>query len=254
MSLATFTLLNLKRLLADWANLFFSILLPVAFFLLFGALQEYGSLQMAHGNASAYVLVGMAVYGGVIAACGATGSTVVEQSTGWGRQLALTPLSPVALLVSQSASILFRALLPVIAVFIAGLVTNAEMELGAWIGCFLLSFVVALPFGLYGMIFGQLFRSESAVGIASTAIVVLAFAGNALMPLPETLLHIARFTPMYGPTALARFPLTDGTQVLMDDPYLIDDSVWWAIGNTVGWTLLFAIVCVALNRRQKGRA
>ncbi|MGO1810726.1 MAG: ABC transporter permease [Canibacter sp.] len=253
MSLATFTALNLKRLFLDWTNLFFSILLPILFFLLFGALQDYGDQQMAHGNASSYVMIGMAVYGGVIAACSTVGMTVIEQTTGWGRQIALTPITPTKLLWSQSFIILFRAVLPVAAVFITGLLTTSTMELGAWITSFLLSVLVALPFGLYGMIFGQLFKSDSAVGISSSALVIIAFAGNAFMPLPEALLGFARFTPMYGSVSLARYPVSDGYQVILSEPYFTQDPIWYAVVNVLAWTIIFGGICLILNKRQKGR-
>ncbi|MBF0582111.1 MULTISPECIES: hypothetical protein [Corynebacterium] len=49
--------------------------------------------MMKHGNVTAYAMVGMAVYGGITAAVSTVGTTVVEQTTGWGRQLALTPMT-----------------------------------------------------------------------------------------------------------------------------------------------------------------
>lgn len=101
MALTTFTAINLKRHLLNGPNLVFSMFLPILLFLLFGALQDYGAVMLKNGNVTAYVMVGMAVYGGITAAVSTVGTTVVEQSTGWGRQLALTPLTGTQLLLSQ---------------------------------------------------------------------------------------------------------------------------------------------------------
>ncbi|MFK0727735.1 ABC transporter permease [Rothia sp. BD8] len=253
MSLTTYTLLDLRRVLTDRAGLFFSVALPVLFYLIFGAIQDYSDTPIGDGNTAAYVMIGMAVYGGVTAAAGSAGSTVVEQSTGWGRQLALTPLSPGRFLLSKTVVILVRSVLPVLAVNLAGLFTPAQMPAGQWIGTAALSVLVSLPFGFYGILFGQLFRSESAVSISSTALVILSFLGNVFSPLPQSLLEVGRFTPLYGPAALARYPLSDGIQGISDAPYSVTDPLWYAIINSVVWAAVFAVICAALLKREKGR-
>lgn len=253
MNLALYTGLNLRRMLADRSGIFFSVLLPVAFYLIFGALQSYADMPLNEGTVGGYVMIGMACYGGIIAASATAGTVSVEQSTGWGRQLALTPLTPIQRLASQAAVVLVRAALPVLAVCAVGMLAGTRMPVGQWVGCAVLTVLVALPFGFYGMAFGLLFRSESAVSISSTALVVLAFLGNAFMPLTAGLLAIGRFTPMYGPMALARWPLARGVQSIGEDPYVLTDPLWYAIINCVGWTLVFAGCCALLLRRQKGR-
>lgn len=253
MNLATYTLIDLRRVLADRSGLVFSIILPVLFYLLFGSMQQYSDVALNDGNVAAYVMVGMSVYGGVVAAAATTGGVVVEQTTGWGRQLALTPLGQGQMLVSKAVIILVRAALPVLAVNVTGLFTQAEMPAGEWIACALLTVLVALPFGFYGMVFGLLFRSDSAVGISSSGLVILTFLGNAFSPLPGFLLGFARFTPMYGASSLARYPLSDGVQSISDGSGLVNDPLWFAVVNVVAWTLVLAGICAALSRRQKGR-
>lgn len=253
MHIAAFTLIDLRRTLADRSGVVFSVILPVVFYLLFGAMQDYAEAPLNDGNTAAYVMIGMAVYGGVVAACATTGNVVVEQSTGWGRQLALTPLPTPTMLASKGVIILVRALLPVLAVNIAGLFTQADMPGGEWITCAVLAVVVALPFGFYGMMFGLLFRSESAVSISSTALVILSFIGNAFSPLPEFLMGLSRFTPLYGASSLARYPLTDGIQAISDGTGTVTDPLWYAVVNVIAWTLVFAGACAVLSRRQKER-
>ncbi|MCT1367238.1 ABC transporter permease [uncultured Kocuria sp.] len=253
MNFALYTAIDLRRILADRSGLFFSIVLPVLFYLLFGAMQNYSDMPLNDGNVGAYVMIGMATYGGVIAACATVGNVVVEQTTGWGRQIALTPLSTGSMLMSKAIIILVRAAMPVAAVNIAGIFTVADMPLGEWISAALISIVVSLPFGFYGMIFGLLFRSDSAVSISSTGLVILAFLGNAFSPLPEFLLGFARFTPMYGPSTLARYPLSEGIQSISDGSGMVTDPLWYSIANVLAWTLIFAGLCALLGQRQKGR-
>ena len=65
-------------------------------------------------------MLGMAVYAGVTGAVGAAGSTITEAESGWSRQLALTPLRPWQLTLSNMCNVALRAILPIAAVFIVG--------------------------------------------------------------------------------------------------------------------------------------
>lgn len=253
MNRLTFITLTLKRLTADWVGLFFTIVLPVGMFIMFGALQPAADMTAGHGNVSAHIMISMALYGGATAAVAAAGMTVVEHSSGWGRQLALTPLSGGDLLLARGADILVRVLLPVIAVNIAGLLTNADMPLDRWLAAAVLCAAAAIPFGFFGMIFGLLFRSDSAVSVAATSLVILAFASNMFMPLSEDLLAFARVTPLYGPNVLAHYPLAEGKQ-FSSAATLTDESLVFALVMTLVWFALFAGICWALEHRQKGRA
>lgn len=189
----------------------------------------------------------------VIAATAAAGGTVVESRSGWGRQLALTPTTPGHYLTAQVLSLALRCTLPVVAVFIAGALTGATMTASAWAACFFLCIAVSLPFGVYGMASGELFRSDSAITIASTLIVVFAFAANMFMPLSAGMLDFGRFTPLYGANALANYPLTDGVQIISDEPYYHEEALPNALANIAAWAAIFVITFILLNRRRKGR-
>ncbi|QFQ02676.1 hypothetical protein CUROG_06600 [Corynebacterium urogenitale] len=248
-----FALYDLSRLRKDLATLFFSVALPVFFFLLFGAAQEYGDMPLGDGNVSAYVMIGMALYAGITGATAASGSSVVEDQTGWGRQLALTPLSTGQVLFTNLMNIAVRAVLPITAVYITGALTNAFMPAEEWILSFLLTIVAAVPFGFYGMAWALAFPSTNAVSVASTSVVLIAFAANLLMPLTESLLAISRFTPGYGAAALARWPLAEGAQTIQGDDFIIHDPLWLVLVNIGAWTAIFIAICVVLRNRDKER-
>ena len=247
------TLFNLRRVLSDWMTFAFSIVLPVFFYLLFGTLLVADSGNLPGGNVAAFIMVGMAVYGGVTATVAHAGMTVVENRSGWGRQLALTPLNTGTILAAHALVILVRAILPVAAVFLAGALTGAEMPASRWALSFVLAVLVCLPFGFYGLVWQMLIPGETTVSIASTSVVLLAFAGNTLMPLTEGLLDLARFSPMYGATALARYPISEGIQAVSGAPGAVTDPLWIAVVNIGAWTVILVGACVALSRRDKNR-
>ena len=118
-----YAVLDLKRLRRDIPTLFFSVGLPVVFYILFGAMQDYGDVEFNGGNVAALVMIGMSLYAGATGAVGAAGAIVAQYRTGWGRQLALTPLRPSQLAWAGCLNIAVRALLPITAVFVTGALT-----------------------------------------------------------------------------------------------------------------------------------
>jgi ABC-2 type transport system permease protein len=72
---------------------------------------------------------------------------------------------------------------------------------------------------------------------------VMAMFGGIFIPLkalPDTLQHVARFTPMFGVGTLARSPVTG-------------EITAWALGSVVLWTLAFGAGAMALFRRDTQR-
>lgn len=253
MNTLRFSLYDLRRLRSDWSTILFSILLPVAFYLIFGSSQDAGDLQLHDGNGSAYVMIGMALYAGAVGAVSAASNVVLELQTGWGRQLALTPLKPYQILISNLTSITVRAILPITAVYVTGFFTDSYMPRSEWIASYLLVFLASLPFGILGLAVALVLRTTNAVSVASTAVVVFAAAGNVFMPLSESLVAFSRFTPMYGPAALSRYPLTDGDILVQGDPPFITDPLWYALANLALWLGLYVSICLLSYRREKGR-
>lgn len=81
----------------------------------------------------------------------------------------------------------------------------------------------------------------------------MAFFGNLFAPLQGVLLKISRFTPLYGAATLARWPLNEGVFHFYDGSAVTTENIWWAIGNIVAWTAIFAIMCVFGARRRNDK-
>ena len=118
--------------------------------MLFGALQDYAKVKVADGNASAYVMIGMALYGAISSTVSVSGLTVVENVAGWGRQLALTPMNTGKYLFSKCCVAFVMAAVPVIAVNIAARLTGIDMPLNQQIACAALSILCAMVSGSSG--------------------------------------------------------------------------------------------------------
>ena len=73
-----YALYDIRASILSTDRFFFGVALPIVFFLLFGAMQDYSSQQMGDGNVAAYVMIGMALYGAVQNTVAISGSTVTR--------------------------------------------------------------------------------------------------------------------------------------------------------------------------------
>ncbi|WP_235829204.1 ABC transporter permease [Gulosibacter macacae] len=247
---------DLRRNLRMFTNIFFAIVLPLALYLIFGAMTPYADYDLlsGRGNISAQLMVSMATYGAITATVSLSGAAAVELQQGWGRQIGLTPFTQAGYVLTKLLVAISIAVLPIVAVFITGAVTAARVsEAWLWPVLGLTSLIGAVVFGLYGLMFGLLFRSESAVGAAAGLVVILMFAGNAFTPLSGFLFDMAPFTPVWGVMQLAMWPLTDGVSFTADNAQ-VQYQLWQPILNVVVWSAIFGALALWGARRHTGRA
>lgn len=245
---ATFAGLELRRVLRDYVSMFFIAVLPAFFYLIFGASQEFSNDNAGNGNVAMYIMISMAAYGAVTATTGIGGMAAVERMQGWGRQLGLTPLADSSYVAMKAGVALVICSIPVALIYLLGLFTSAEGHVAAWVLSAVLVLLGASVFAIYGLAVGLAFRSEAAVSAASGLLVIMAFLGNIFIPLSGTMLAIAKFTPLYGYVALARYPLTEGYQ-----PDGSHEPLWIAVTNVTLWAVIFGLTATALVRRGRER-
>ncbi|MFS2280316.1 ABC transporter permease [Microbacterium sp. OR21] len=237
------------RQLRNPYTLAFTLAMPVAMYLLFGAGGDVGHLSAGHGNVSFYIMVSMAAYGTAVAMSSLSSLAAAEAKQGWGRQLAMTPLGTAGYALTKLINALIFAVLALVAVFIAGFATGAQADdMWRWAAAATIILGAGLMFGLYGLGVGLFFNSDSAAALASISMTFFGFLGNVFMPLDGIMLEIARFTPMYGFAALARWPLTDGTLTTGQS-----DPLSALLLNMGAWTAFFVLLVVAGAKRSRAR-
>lgn len=250
---ATFTLIELRRVLRDYVSMFFIAVLPAFFFLIFGAVQQYAEMPIGDSNVAFYTMVAMAAYGAVTATTGVGGMAAVERMQGWGRQLGLTPLSDSGYVAMKAVVAVIIAVIPITLIFFLGAVTKAKAPWHVWVISALIVLGGAGVFSLYGLAMGLAFRTEAAIGAASGGLVILAFLGNVFFPLSGVMLAIARFTPLYGVVSLARYPITEGYSIDAQGNQLPAEPIWVPLLNLGVWAIIFATCAFLLVRRGRGR-
>ena len=245
------TMLRLEgvRQLRNPYTLAFTLAMPVAMYLLFGAGMSYVSNSAGYGNVSFYVMASMAAYGTAVAMSSLTSLAATEAKQGWGRQLAMTPLTTTGYALTKLLTAVAFAALALVAVFTAGLITGASADDGwRWVATAGIILSLGLMFGLYGLGVGLFFTSDSAAALASISMTFFAFFGNVFIPLDGVMLDIARFTPLYGFVALSRWPLTDGQLTTGQT-----DELWMLVLNVAVWLAVFVVLVMAGVRRSRTR-
>lgn len=232
----TFFRVELLRQFRNPYTFAFTLGMPVAMYLLFGANGEYADESAGHGNIAFYVMASMAAFGAAVAMTGASAFAASEVGQGWGRQIAVTPLSTTGYAAVKLAMGMTVAAFATLTVFIVGAFTGARADdLWRWFAVGGIILAGGLMFGLFGLGVGLAFNSDSASSLASLAVTFFGFFGNAFMPLEGVMLDIAKFTPMYGYVSFVRWPITEGTLVAGGS-----DSLWLVLLNVAVYTLLFA--------------
>jgi ABC-2 type transport system permease protein len=236
--------LELRRLLRNRRTVIFTLVMPPAFFLIFGTQASYRTQSVGHGNVTALVAVSMAVYGAMLA-CTAGGAVIsVERAQGWSRQLRLTPLKPVAYVLAKALVAMVTGLASVLVVFAVAGFSHAQMPVQVWVECGLVAWVGSLVFAAFGLFMGYLLPAENVMQILGPVLAALAFAGGLFVPLDDGTLFatVAQFTPLYGLATLSRLPLT------------ADGNGWTALVNLVVWGALFTAGAAWRFRRDTARS
>jgi ABC-2 type transport system permease protein len=237
--------LEVRRLLRNRRTMLFTLLMPVVFFLIFGLNDAYANQSAGHGNVSAFVMISMALYGAILATTSGGAMVSIERAQGWSRQLRLTPLSPLAYVVTKMLTAMVLGLASVLAVYTAGVLSHKpSMPLNLWVITLLCVWAGSLVFAAFGLFMGYLLPTENVMQILSFALMLFAFGGGLFIPLSQmshTFQTIARISPLYGLNTLVHAPLTGES---------VDG---WAYVSVVVWLAIFVSGAVWRLRKDTAR-
>jgi ABC-2 type transport system permease protein len=236
-----------------WRNreaAFFTFLLPVLFFLIFGAIYGNSFITKEHVKAAPFLEAGMVGYGVASTAfAGLAISMVVRRESGVLKRLRATPLPPVtyilALLVSTFLTFLIQTAL---------IVVIGRVLFGVEVPNRLLSLLAILVIGACAF---------AAMGLGLTALVRSAEGSSAVVNfvyLPMAIISGTFFTPKDYPAFLRAIaevlPLTYFTRATRDVMVRHHHlwSEWGALAVVVGWGLVGLIGAIRGFRWQPREA
>ncbi len=223
----------------------FTLIMPVFFFLIFGLNDAYASKRAGEGNVSAFIMISMALYGAILATTSGGASVSIERALGWSRQLRLTPLSPLAYVVTKMLTAMVLGLGSVLAVYAAGAISGKPtMPVHLWIITLICVWAGSAVFAAFGLFMGYLLPTENVMQILSFALMLFAFGGGLFIPLSQmnqTFQTLAKFSPLYGLNTLVHAPLT-GESVDI-----------WSFVNALVWLAVFVGGAVWRLRKDTAR-
>jgi ABC-2 type transport system permease protein len=240
----TFLSIEVRRLVRNRRTVMVTLVVPVVLFLLFKANRRSGALEGIGFTAGA-TMIGIAVYGAMLAATSGGAMVSIERAQGWSRQLRLTPLRPAAYIAIKILVAMLLGLTSVTIVYIFGAIDGVQMAPSTWVLTGILAWAASLVFASFGLFMGYLLPSENVMQIISPVLGVFSLLGGLFVPiglLPSIMQDIAPFMPTYGVASIARYPLVGGS---FDPTWLL---------SVVLWTAGFAAAAMILFRRDTRRA
>ncbi|MFI9815512.1 ABC transporter permease [Saccharothrix variisporea] len=130
-----------------------------------------------------HLMGNLAAFGAFFVALNVGTRVAIERSTGWQRQLRITPLSAPSYLVAKLSAAMVVALPAIAAVAVVGaLVEGVRLPVGGWLYLVLGIWAGTLPFALLGVFIGQIATAESVQLLTSMSHMLLGILGGALFP------------------------------------------------------------------------
>ncbi|WP_189321383.1 ABC transporter permease [Streptomyces flaveus] len=186
--------LEVRRTLRDTGFVIGGVAMPVAMYLLFTNLGDGDDSGWKTAS-----MVGMAAYGAMNSALNTGAGVAEDRSTGWLRQLRITPMTPRQVVIGRALTGAVTVLPALVAVLAAGgLVNGVRLDLWKWAAIALLLWLGSIPFTLLGLGNGYRLTAQT-TGVANMACnLVLAVVGGLWFPLalfPEWLRSLSAYTP-----------------------------------------------------------
>jgi ABC-2 type transport system permease protein len=215
---ARFLALEVRRSVRNSRYLVFTVVMPPAMFLLFVDLYGAGDQVFPNGlPVTTSLMLTMAVFGLMSAPLAAGARIAVERSTGWQRQLRLTPLSSAGYVLTKGALGMVLALPGILLVLVVGaVVEDVRMSALQWTGVAGGLWLATLPFVLIGIVIGLLATADgmqAVTGVLSTAFGLLGGIWIPVEVAPGWLGAVMRVMPTYWVKLVGQAPLVGGADL-----------------------------------------
>jgi len=206
--LLAYTRFEIVRLMRSWKFLAITIGFPVLFYMLF--LGERSASRVVDGSVPwrIYLMVAMCTFGALVAGLNAGGSRLAgERSTGWARQLRVTPLPAWSFLASKITASMLVVLPVLVLVELVGFAFGGvRLDIGQWIGMTALLWASAVPFCVLGIFVGFMVTAETAYPVVTALMFVLGYFGGLFNPvssMPGALQAVAHTLPSFHQVSLS---------------------------------------------------
>lgn len=191
-----------------------------------------------------YFMVAMATLGTMAAAVSSAGVIAAERSSGWTRQMRITPLTTGAYFGAKVVNTYLRALLTVLLMCLAGTAFGVRLSATQWLTVVGLLLVGLIPFTVLGVLLGHVISPDAsapAVGVIVTLFALLGGVYGFQIATSGAMFDVIKALPSYWLVQAGKTALGDGHW---------PTEAWVVLA---AWTALFAAGAVTVYRRDTSR-
>jgi ABC-2 type transport system permease protein len=235
--------LELRRMLRTPGFFIFVLVMPLVMYLVFTNLD--GLTGQAHRDAARYAMVSVGGYGAIGALLNYASGVVGDRSIGWLRQLRLTPLSPLRVVVAKMIVGTVLALPPVAALCLAAVTINGvRLTAAQWLLVVPALWLGATPFVLLGLGIGYLCTAQTVQPANFLAYFGFSLLGGLWLPIqtfPHWMRTVGEFMPTHAYASLS-------WSVVFSSRLSVAD-----VAPLAGWLVAFAGFAVYAYRRSAAK-
>jgi len=243
MTLTTYMRFELIRVFRNRRFFIFSLGMPLILYLtIAGPNRNEHNLGGTGIDAPLYFMVGLIGFGAMNAVLAGGARIALDRSTGWNRQLRLTPLSARAYFRVKVVIGYATAAATIAALYVAGMSLGVSLSAGAWLRMTLFILIGLIPFAALGIFYGQVLTPDSMGPALGGTTALLSLLGGVWFPVTSGFMHdVAQALPSYW--------LVQASHIALGG------HIWGAVGwiVLVVWTAVFAGLAMRAYRRDTGR-
>lgn len=236
---------ELLRTLRNRRFFIFSIIFPLAlYYVIAGPNRGQHDIGGSGIPATLYFMVSISSFGTMTAMLSAGARIAAERSTGWNRQLRISPLTAREYFRAKVVTGYLVAIASIVLLYAAGLSLGVSLPASRWLGMFVHVIIALIPFAALGILLGHLLAVDSMGPVMGGLTALLALVSGTWFPVPDHgVIHaIAVELPSYYLVQAGRIG--------------IGGQAWATHGWIVlaAWTLALTMLARRAYVRDTGRA
>ena len=226
----------------NWRFLFLTLAFPLVLYLSVASANRHATIN---GIAfTVYFMAAMATLGTMASVVSSAAVIAADRSTGWTRQMRITPLTVGTYFSARVLNGYLRAVLTIVLVGLAGTALGVRLSATEWVTVVGLLLVGLIPFAVLGILLGHLLNADSSAVAMGGIVTLFALLGGVYG------FQIAKSGPMFQVIkAIPSYWLVQAAKAA------IGHGGWPAEGWIViaVWTVLLAALAVLVYQRDTHR-
>jgi ABC-2 type transport system permease protein len=172
----TYIRYEVLQLFRNWRFLLFSFAYPLVIFWAVGVPNRHHTFDGI--SFPLYFMAGMAVVGGMIAVISTGARIALERTSGWTRQLRMTPLNPRVYFTAKVLCGYLGAIITIALVCLSGVALGVRMPAEEWAKFAGLLLVGLIPLAALGVALGHLVSADAMTPVVGGTVTALALLGG----------------------------------------------------------------------------